>query len=155
MDASCLSWAKHKMTACVLLFSFSISSRPNSISFGLESCQNILAHTISFLLCILLPSNNALATKSQPCPQGMYYVSNLFTHINTSKQSEVQTLSFHTVIQTFHFRLFFFFLRCTLFCYLTVAKLTSIFLRAFKVCKDGLRYLLRLTMNIRCTRTRE
>lgn len=80
------------MTVYVVLYTLSINSRMNGISLGLESCPNIVAHTISSSLCAPLPSNNALAS-NQLSFTGSQHTTYLFdlSHINTNKAIEVQT----------------------------------------------------------------
>lgn len=81
------------MTVYVVLCTLSINSRTNGISVGLESCPNILAHTISSSLCAPLSSNDTSASDIQPSFKGLQhtiYVLDL-PHIKTRMANKVQT----------------------------------------------------------------
>lgn len=90
-DVTCLSWTRHKMTVYVVLCTLSINRRTNGISLGLESCQNILAHTISSSLCAPVSAKNASASNIQLSFKGLQHTIESFylPHINTSQANEV------------------------------------------------------------------
>lgn len=116
------------MTVYLVLYILSINSRMNGISLGLESCPNIVAHTISSSLCAPLPSNNALAS-NQLSFTGSQHTTYLFdlSHINTNKAIEVQT----RIISIIRWYLF-----CCLMAAGTYLNSSPVL---FKACKDGLR----------------
>lgn len=81
------------MTVHVVLCTLSINSRTNGISLGLESCPNILAHTISFSFCAPLSSNNTSASNTQPSFKGLQHTIYLLDlpYIKARTANEVQT----------------------------------------------------------------